>query len=105
MGFETNGTKVVTRGEPDVSIEGSRQTPKQRDGGLGAAFFNALDVIGRHARTHGEVGDIEAKGDPAIVDGLTESQRFTDRNAFRVLRIGFSPHPAGVGTSHHSCLS
>jgi hypothetical protein len=44
VGFEPDGAEVVSAGEADVCVEGGGQAAQEGDGGLGAAFLNALDV-------------------------------------------------------------
>ena len=62
-------------GEADVGVEGGRKMPQQGDGGFGAAFFDALDLVGSHPGAQGKVGDAEAKRDPPVIDRLPEGQR------------------------------
>jgi hypothetical protein len=95
----------MARSEPDISIASSRKTPEQRHGGLGTAFLDALDVVGGHAGTLRDFSDVEAQDHPAIIDRLAEGQCLTDRDSFWILKRGIGSHPAGVGTSHHTCLS
>lgn len=40
-------------GQAYVGVQGGGQLPQQGDGGLGAALFDALDVIYGHVRTVG----------------------------------------------------
>jgi hypothetical protein len=79
--------------------------PQQGDGGFGAAFFDALDLVGGHVGALGQVGDAEAKGDPPVIDRLPEGQGLTDRDPLRVLGLSSGSRPAGVGAGHHTCLS
>ncbi len=88
-----------------TSVEGSSETAEQGDGGLGAAFLDALDLIGGHARAHGEFGDGHRQGSAPVVDGLTERQGLADRDPFGVVGVGSRQHPAGVVAGHHACLS
>jgi hypothetical protein len=62
VGLKANGTEIMARSEPDISIESSRKTPEQRHGGLGTAFLDALDVVGGRAGTLRDFSDVEAQG-------------------------------------------
>jgi hypothetical protein len=53
VGFEPYGAEVVPGGQPHIGVKGGGQLPEQGDGGFGAAFFNALDVIYGHVRPVG----------------------------------------------------
>jgi len=72
VGFEPDGTEVVPCGQMHVSVEGGGQAAQQGDGGFGAAFFDALDLIGGHDGPLGQVGDAEAQG-AALVTPHTSS--------------------------------
>jgi hypothetical protein len=48
-------------GEAHIGVQRRGEAPQQRDGGLGAALFDALDLVGGHARALGEIGDAKAK--------------------------------------------
>jgi hypothetical protein len=43
--FEPDGAEVVPAGEADICVEGGGEAAKEGDGGLGAAFLDALDVV------------------------------------------------------------
>jgi hypothetical protein len=45
-----------------VRVESSGQPPEQGDGGLGAAFFDALDLIDGHVSPASQVGDAQTQG-------------------------------------------
>jgi hypothetical protein len=49
-------------GQAYVGVQGGGQAPQEGNGGLGAAFFDALDLIGRHVRAPGQISDTEAEG-------------------------------------------
>jgi hypothetical protein len=104
-GLETNRVEAVTRGEANVGVEGSSETAKQSDGGLGPAFLDALDVIGGHARTGSELGYGHRHDGPPVVDRFAERQGFADGDAFGVVGLGSRLHPPGVVAGHHACLS
>ena len=53
VGFEPHRSEVLSRGQVHLGVQGGGQTLQQRDGGLGAAFFDALDLIGGHASPPG----------------------------------------------------
>src|SRR6185437_11783459 len=71
VGLEPDGAEVVARGQADVSVQCGGEAAEQGDGGLGAAFLDALDLISGHL---GELGDGEAQGSPDVVQGLAEGQ-------------------------------
>jgi len=48
------------------------------DGGLGAAFLDALDLIGGHARPLGQAGDVEGQSAALVIDGFAEGQDLAD---------------------------
>ena len=48
MGLEADGTEIVAWSEADIRVKSGRKAPEQRNGGLGAAFFGALDLVGGH---------------------------------------------------------
>jgi hypothetical protein len=104
VGFEADGVEVVAGGEADVGVEGGRQAAQQRNGGLGAAFFDALDLVGGHIGAQAEVGDAEAKRDAPVIDRLPEGQGLGGGDTLQVPRLGFGEHPAGVGAGHHACF-
>jgi hypothetical protein len=54
--------------------DGKRPQPSrpERDGGLSATFFDALDLIGGHSCPLGEAGDAQAEGDPPVIQCLAE---------------------------------
>src|SRR5580692_2427019 len=58
VGFEPNGAEVVSWGQAYVGVQGGGQAPQQSDGGLGATFFDALDLIGSFLRFQ-----LRARGD------------------------------------------
>jgi hypothetical protein len=47
VGFEPDGAEVVSAGEADACVEGSGEVAQEGDGGLRAAFLDALDVVGQ----------------------------------------------------------
>jgi hypothetical protein len=47
VGLEPDEAEVVPAGEADVCVEGGGETAQERDGGLGAAFLDALGIVGR----------------------------------------------------------
>ena len=61
MRFEAHGAEVVSCGQAHVGVQGGGQAPQQGNGGLGAAFLDALDLIGGHASPFRQVGDAEVQ--------------------------------------------
>ena len=59
VGFEPYRAEVVSRGQAHVGVQGGGQAPQQGNGGLGTAFFDALDLIDGHASAPGQFGDTE----------------------------------------------
>ena len=55
--FEPDGAEVVSAGEPDVGVEGGGEAAQEGDGGLGAAFLDALDVVVGQGRAGSQFGD------------------------------------------------
>jgi hypothetical protein len=55
-------------------VQGGSQTPQQSDGGLGATFFDARDLIGGHLSPAGQFCDAEAQGAALVIDGFAEGQ-------------------------------
>jgi len=53
VGFEPYRAEVVSRGQAHVGVEGGGQVPQEGDGGLGAALFDALDLIDGHVSAPG----------------------------------------------------
>jgi hypothetical protein len=45
VGFEADRAEVVASGDTHVGVEGGGQAAEQGDGGLGAAFFDAFDLV------------------------------------------------------------
>jgi hypothetical protein len=62
----------VSAGEVDVSVEGGGQAAQERDGRLGAAFLDALDVIVGQGGAVGQFGDGHAEGVADVVQGLAK---------------------------------
>jgi hypothetical protein len=48
--LEPDGAGIVTGGEADVGIQCRGEVAEQADGGLGAAFFGAFDLVGWSCR-------------------------------------------------------
>jgi hypothetical protein len=64
----------VSAGEADVCVEGGGEAAQERDGGLGAAFLDALDVVAGHGGADGEFGDGQAEGGADVVKGLPNAR-------------------------------
>jgi hypothetical protein len=54
--FEPHGAEVVSCGQAYVGIQRGGQAPQQGNGGLGTAFFDALDLIDGHVSASGQFG-------------------------------------------------
>lgn len=105
VGLKPHRTEVVACREVHVSVQCGGEVPQQWNGGLGAALSDALDLVGRHADALCEVGDAEAKRDPAVVYGLSEGESLSDLCPLRIAGLSLRSRPAGVRASHHACLS
>jgi len=75
----------VSAGEADVGVEGCGEATQRGDGGLGAAFLDALDVVIGQGGTQCEVGDGQAEGGADVVQGLAERQGLADRDALGII--------------------
>src|ERR1700722_5691222 len=84
VGFEPYGAEVVPWSQAYVRVESGGQAPEQGDGGLGAALFDALDLIGGHVSPAGQVGDAQTQGAALIVYGLAEGQCLADGDPLRI---------------------
>ena len=73
VGFEPDGAVVVSAGEADVGVEGGGEAAQEGDGGLGAAFLDALDVVVGHGGAQGQFGDGQAEGGADVVQRLAEA--------------------------------
>lgn len=92
--------------EVHAGVQRCGEASQHGDCGLGAALFNALDVIGGHPRPLGEIGDAQAKGDSLVVQGLCRRPG-PRRIAIRTGVVGLNPRAlrADVLASHHTRLS
>jgi hypothetical protein len=55
------------------------------DGGLGAAFLDALDVVLGEGGPQGQFGDGQAEGGADVVQGLAEGQGLADREPLGII--------------------
>jgi hypothetical protein len=55
VGFEPDGAEVVSAGEADVGVESGGEAAQERNGGFGAAFLDALDVVVGQGGARGQV--------------------------------------------------
>ena len=85
-------------GQTHVGVQGGGQAPQQDNGGLGAALFDALDLVGRHVRALGQISDAEAEGAALVVDGLTEGPGLADGDPLRILGLFRRADPNGCGS-------
>ena len=76
-----------------VRVESGGQPPEQGDGGLGAALFDALDLIDGHVSPAGQVGDAQTQGAALIVYGLAEGQCLANGDPLRILGVFGSADP------------
>jgi hypothetical protein len=60
--FRGDGAEVVSAGEADVCVEGGGEAAQEGDGGLGAGFLDALDVVVGQGGADGQFGDGQAVG-------------------------------------------
>jgi hypothetical protein len=73
-------------------------------GGLGADFFDALDLAGHHVRASGQADGAAAQRSTLVMEGLAEGKRLADGDPFRILGLFGRADPAGVVAGHHACL-
>ena len=106
VGFEPDGAEVVAGGEADVGVEGGGEAAQQGDGGLGAAFLDALDIVLGEGGPQGQFGDGQAEGGADVVQGLAEGQGLADREPLGIISRVLRGAPSGCGSwSSHTCLS
>jgi hypothetical protein len=75
----------MSAGEADVCVEGGGEAAQEGDGGFGAAFLDALDVVVGHRGAYGQFGDGQAEGGADVVQGLAERQGLADRDALGIV--------------------
>jgi hypothetical protein len=85
VGVEPDRTEVVSGGEAHFGVEGCGEAAQQGDGGLGAAFFDALDVVVGQGGAHGQLGDGQAEGAADVVQCLAERQGLADRDPLGIV--------------------
>jgi hypothetical protein len=103
VGFEPYGAEVVSCDQVHIGIQGGGEA-EQRNGGLGAALLDALDLTYRHSRPPSEVGSTEAAGTALVIDALAEGKGLADRDPLPILGLISQADPAGVVAGHHTCL-
>ena len=81
-------------GGVDVGIEGGGEAAQQGDGGLGAAFLDALDIVFSERGPHGQLGDGQAEGGADVEQGLAEGLGLADREPLGVIGGFFRALPA-----------
>ena len=101
MRFEPHRSEIVPCSQAYVGIQCGGQAPQQGNGGLGAALFDALDLVGRHLRAPGQVSDAEAKGAALVVDSLAEGQGLADGDPLRILGLFGRGEPSGEAALGH----
>jgi DNA-binding NarL/FixJ family response regulator len=65
----------VAGGKADVGFEGGRQAAEQRDGGRGAAFFDALHLVVGHIGAGARSGTLSRRRTRGPLDELTEREQ------------------------------
>src|SRR5262249_32119894 len=105
VGFESDGTEIVACGNANVGTEGGGEAAKQGDGGLGAAFLDALDLVGGHAGAQREFGDGQLQRGAPVVDGFAERKGLPDGDPLRVAGVVVRQYPSGVVAGHRASLS
>ncbi len=70
MGFEPHRAEVVSRSQVHIGVQGGGQAPQQGDGGLGAAFFDALDLAGVMPARPARSATLRPRGAALVIDGL-----------------------------------
>jgi hypothetical protein len=89
VGCGPDGAEVVSGGEADVGVEGGGEAAQEGDGGLGAAFFDALDVVVGQGSAHGQLGDRQAESGADVVQGLAEGQGLADSDPLGISHLPF----------------
>ena len=75
------------------------------DGGLGAAFLDALDIVLGEGGPQGQFGDGQAEGGADVVQGLAEGQGLAGSRAARDHQRVLRGAPSGCGRwLSHTCL-
>jgi hypothetical protein len=93
----------VSCGQAYFGVQGSGQAPRQGNGGLDGASFDALDLVGRHVRAPGQISDAKAQGAALVVDGLAEDQSLADGDPLGIIEPFRRPDAAGAVAGHHTC--
>ena len=75
----------MSGGKAHLGVKGGGEEAQQRDGGLGAAFLDALDVVIGQGGTRGQFGDGQAEGGADVVQGLAERQGLADRDPLGIV--------------------
>ena len=86
-GVRTIRNRGRVLGSGALSVQGGGQAPQQGEDGLGAAFFDALELAGRLVRAPGPVIDAQAQGVTLVIDSLAEGQGLADGDPLRVLGL------------------
>ena len=75
VGFEPHGAEVVSCHKTYVRVQGGGQATQQRDGRLGSALFDALDLINSHLNPPGRLEDAETEGAALVIHGPAAKAR------------------------------
>lgn len=77
----------MSRGQANVGVEGDGQAAQQGDSGLGAALFDAFDLVDGHLSSSSQFGDTETQGRALVVDGLAEGQCLPDGDPLGIVGL------------------
>ena len=80
VSLEAQRVEVMAGQEADVGVKGVGELAEQSNSGLGAAFFDALDVVDGHRSAHRYLGDAKSEGLTPVIDGFAEGEGFADRD-------------------------
>ena len=95
----------MSGGEADICVEGGGEAAQEGDGGLGAAFLDALDVVVGQGSARGQFGDGQAEGSADVVQGLAERQGLADRDPLGIVGRVLGRARGCGSRSSHTCLS
>ena len=90
--------------QSNIGFQCRSQYPQQRHRRFDAAFFYALNLVGRHGCPLGKVINAQPKCIAPVLESLAEGQRLADSDSLGIINAGLGSFPAGVVPSHHTCL-
>jgi hypothetical protein len=88
VGLEPDRAEIVPWGEADIGVQRRSKMAEQGYGGLGATFFNALDLIVGHAGAAAEFGGCEPEEDADVIYSLAEGQCLADGDPLWIFLSG-----------------